>query len=108
MKQRLDGYLFIGLGICLLLALFLSPFASSNPDGLEKVAESQGFADKGEGWSLWDRAPFRDYSIPGIKNEKVSTALSGFLGTLAIFFLALGVGKLIRKPAMQTPNTRQK
>jgi hypothetical protein len=38
-----------------------------------------------------------DYAIPGIKNEKVSTAISGLIGTLAIFFIALGVGKLIKK-----------
>ena len=39
MKKRLDGLIWIGLGISLLMALFLSPYASSSPDGLEKVAE---------------------------------------------------------------------
>ena len=39
----------IGLSAALLLALVLSPFASSSPDGLEKVAERQGFLAKGEG-----------------------------------------------------------
>jgi cobalt/nickel transport protein len=39
MKNQLRGFLWIGLGVSLLLALFLSPFASSSPDGLEKVAE---------------------------------------------------------------------
>ncbi len=102
MERRLTGLIWIGLGICLLLALFLSPFASSKPDGLEKVAETHGFAGKGEAPKLWDRAPFRNYSFPGIKNEKVSTAVSGFLGTLAIFFLALGIAKLVKRPTGQT------
>lgn len=97
MKRRLDGFIWIGLGVALLLALFLSPFASSSPDGLEKVAETKGFLEKGEEWTFWRYAPFSDYSIPWIKNEKVSTALSGLIGTLAIFLIALGIGEIIKR-----------
>jgi cobalt/nickel transport protein len=97
MKRRLDGFIWIGLGISLMLALFLSPLASTSPDGLEKVAETKGFAEKGGSWKFWKHAPLSDYTIPWIKNEKVSTALSGLIGTLAIFFIALGIGKLIKK-----------
>jgi cobalt/nickel transport protein len=95
MKRRLDGLVWIGLGVSLLLALFLSPFASSSPDGLEKVAEMKGFAGKGEGWKVWKYAPFSEYTIPWIKNEKVSTALSGLIGTFAIFFIVMGLGKFL-------------
>ena len=97
LKRRIDGFIWIGLGISLLLALFLSPFASPSPDGLEKVAEMKGFSEKGESWKLWKYAPLPDYGIPWIKNEKVSTAVSGLVGTLAIFFIALGMGRLIKK-----------
>ena len=97
MERRLKGFMWIGLGISLLVALFLSPFASPSPDGLEKVAETKGFAEKAEGSSFWKYAPLPDYAIPWIKSEKVSTALSGLIGTLAIFFLAMGVAKLIKK-----------
>ena len=97
MKRRFDGLVWIGLGICLLIALFLSPFASTSPDGLEKVAETKGFSEKGESWKFWKHAPFPDYAVPWIKNEKVSNALSGLIGTLAIFLLALGIGRLIKK-----------
>jgi cobalt/nickel transport protein len=102
MKRPLDGFIWIGLGTALLLALFLSPFASTSPDGLEKVAETKGFSDKGESWRLWKHAPFSDYSIPWIKNEKVSTALSGLIGTLAIFLIVMGIGKLMRKSQTKT------
>ncbi len=95
MKRRLDGLIWIGLGLSLLLALFLSPFASSSPDGLEKVAEMKGFSEKAEGWKVWKYAPFSEYTIPWIKNEKVSTALSGLIGTLAIFFIVMGLGKFL-------------
>lgn len=97
MKRRLDGIVLIGLGIALLLVLILSPFSSPSPDGLEKVAETKGFAEQGESWKFWKYGPLTDYAIPGVKNEKASTALSGLIGTLAIFFIALGVGKLIKK-----------
>ncbi len=73
------------------------PLPPPSPDGLEKVAETKGFSEKGEGWTFWKYAPFSDYTLPWIKNEKVSTALSGLIGTLAIFLIALGVGKLIKK-----------
>jgi len=57
----------------LLVALFLSPFASPSPDGLEKVAETKGFSEKGTEWTFWKYAPFSDYTVRWIKNEKVST-----------------------------------
>ena len=97
MKRRLDGFVWVGFGIALLLALLLSPFASTSPDGLEKIAETKGFSEKGESWKFWKHAPLSDYTLPWIKNEKVSTALSGLIGTLAIFFITIGIGKVIKK-----------
>lgn len=96
-KKQIHGWIWIGLGISLFLALFLSPFSSSSPDGLEKVAEMKGFKEKGETWRFWKHAPLPDYALRWIKNEKVSTAFSGLLGTLAIFLIALGIGKLLRR-----------
>jgi cobalt/nickel transport protein len=103
MKKRLNGLIWIGLGISFLLALFLSPFASTSPDGFEKVAETKGFSEKGESWKFWKHALLPDYAIPWIKNEKVSTALSGLIGTLAIFFIVLGIGRLIKKSPTKSP-----
>jgi len=96
-KRPLAGFVWVGLGIALLLALFLSPFASTSPDSLEKVAATKGLSEKGEGWKFWKHAPLSDYTLPWIKNEKVSTALSGLIGTLAIFFITIGIGKVIKK-----------
>ncbi len=98
MRQRFDGFIWMGLGIALLMALFLSPFASSLPGGLEKVAKDKGFAERGKAWDIWKQAPLRDYAIPWIKNPKISTALSGLIGTAAIFFIVMGIGKLLKKP----------
>jgi cobalt/nickel transport protein len=99
MKKRLDGFIYIAFGISLLLALFFSPFASTSPDGLEKVAKTKGFSEKGESWTFWKHAPLPDYAIPWIKNEKVSKAFSGLIGTLAIFFIVLGIGRFFKKTA---------
>jgi len=96
-KGRLDGIVLIGLGIALLLVLALSPFSSTSPDGLEKVGIEKGFAEKGGEWTLWKHAPLHDYTIPWIKNEKISIPISGLIGTLAIFLIAFGIGKLMRK-----------
>lgn len=96
-KRRLDGFVWVGLGVALLVALFLSPFASTSPERLEKIAEAKRFSQKEEGWKFWEHAPLSNYTLPWIKNAKVSTALSGFAGTLAIFFIAIGIAKVIRK-----------
>jgi cobalt/nickel transport protein len=76
-----------------LLVAFLSPLASSSPDGLEKVAEDKGFIEEAA------ESPYElmaDYLFPGVENEAVATILSGIIGTLAIFGLVYGVSRLLR------------
>ena len=85
-----------GLLIAIALAVFLAPFASQSPDGLEKVAEDKGFLEKGEREPMIG-APLPDYSMPGVKHEGVSTALAGIVGTIITFAAALGIGYLIKK-----------
>jgi len=88
--------LVIGLAAALSIALFLSPFASSWPDGLEKVAKDLGFFEKGEGAEIL-KAPLPDYKFPGLDSEGVSTALSGAIGTFAMFGIGFGVARLLRR-----------
>jgi len=97
MKRRLDGFVWVGLGIALLVALFLSPFASTSPEVLEKITVAKRLPQKGEALKFWEHAPFSDYTVPWVKNTKVSAALSGLVGTLAIFFMTIGIAKVIRK-----------
>lgn len=80
----------VGLGIALLLVV-LSPMASSNPDGLEWVAEQQGFLDVARE-PLFKIIP--DYVLPGISNEATATIAAGILGTLLVFGVAFGVAYL--------------
>jgi cobalt/nickel transport protein len=86
----------IGLIIALAAAFFLSPLASSLPDGLEKVAHDYGFIAKSENGSIL-KSPIPDYAFPGIKNERLATAISGLLGTLAIFGIGYGLALLLKQ-----------
>ena len=81
----------IGLGFAFGAAL-LSPLASGDPDGLEKVAGDQGFLDRAQD------APYTllpDYTIPGLDGS-ISTILAGFIGLLIVFALVYGITMLIR------------
>ncbi|HSJ56267.1 MAG TPA: PDGLE domain-containing protein [Anaerolineae bacterium] len=82
-----------GLLLALALAL-LSPLASPHPDGLERVAEDQGFIDRAQ------NPPFQviaDYLFPGVENEAVATVLAGLTGTLILFALGSGLALLLRR-----------
>lgn len=85
--------LFGGLAIALVIAVFVSPFASELPDGLEWVAESLGFADEGAKpiWDGW----IPDYKIPGWQDARFATSAAGLIGTAVVFVVALFVGRAV-------------
>jgi len=68
-------------------ALVLSPFASSLPDGLEKVAHNLGFISK-EAPSNF--SVISDYQFPWVKNKSLATSIAAGVGVLAV--LAVGSG----------------
>ena len=51
-----------------MIALFLSPLASRQPDGLEKVAQNLGFAERAVNFFNINFI-MADYIFPGIKNS---------------------------------------
>jgi len=85
----------VGLIIALALAV-LSPLASTHPDGLEWVAEQQGFIERAQS-PLFELIP--DYVFPGISNEALATIVSGVIGTVVVFFVALGIALSRRRRA---------
>lgn len=80
------NFLVVGLIISLALAIFVSPFASEQPDGLEFVAEEIGFI--AEATTILTHAPFPDYSLPGIESTALSILIVGLSGTLAAFIFS--------------------
>lgn len=81
-----------GIILAIAVAAFLSPFASSSPDGLERVAKDIGFLDKATS-NL--SSPIPDYLFPGIENEGIATSVAGILGTILTFGVMYGLGKLV-------------
>lgn len=89
-------FLFAGLLLAFALVLFVSPFANSNPDGLNRVALDEGFADTETDHSLGD-SPLADYEVSGVNNEGISKGLSGVIGILATFALGLALFAFVRR-----------
>jgi cobalt/nickel transport protein len=78
------------------VAVFLSPLASSWPDGLERVAHDYGFIARGEQGSVL-KSPIPDYVFPVLKNEKLAISISGLLGTMIIFGIGCTLGLLLKR-----------
>lgn len=99
--NKKNGFVLIGLVLSLGIAAFLSPLASKNPDGLDRVSQDLKFEEKTIAESSSKQLPFSqifdEYSLKAIPNEKLSTALAGVTGTLVVFGLAWGIGKLAVK-----------
>jgi len=70
------------------LAFFISPLASSSPDGLERVATDEGFIDTAQDHDLAD-GPLAGYGVQGVDDESLSTGLSGIIGVAITFGIAL-------------------
>jgi len=58
-------------------------FASSHPDGLEKVSEKLGFIRQ----AVSSPALLSDYHVPVISNPSLSTLIAGLAGILLTFGL---------------------
>jgi len=82
--------------LCIVFAAIASLIASSHPDGLEWVAERLGFLSIGEGQEAM-ASPMPDYLMPWINSEFLSSIVTAAIGTLFVFFIILGLGKLIKK-----------
>jgi PDGLE domain len=88
-------FLIAGLMVAVGLALIVSGFASSSPDGLEKVAEDKGFLETARDHQFAD-GPLADYTVKGVDNERLSTGLAGLIGVLITFGVGLGLFALLR------------
>ncbi|MEH2261312.1 PDGLE domain-containing protein [Nostoc sp.] len=97
-RSRNRAFVIAGLGIALLIAIFLSPLASKNPDGLDRVSKDLKFDSKELGEKPAQKLPFygifNEYALRGVP-EAIATPLAGLIGTLTTFGLAWGIGKLV-------------
>ena len=82
--------------VSIFVAGFISYYASSSPDGLEKVAEDKGFLDTAKDSANSDSF-LADYGIAGIDNERLSVGLSGIIGVIATLSVSLLIFKTLAK-----------
>ncbi|MBW4444328.1 MAG: PDGLE domain-containing protein [Plectolyngbya sp. WJT66-NPBG17] len=97
-QTRNRAFVISGLGIALLIAVFLSPFASSNPDGLDRAAQDHDFEKRAAEEPIAHKLPFyqvfEEYQLRGVP-EQIATPAAGLIGTLVTFGLAWGSGKIL-------------
>ena len=88
-----------GLAVAALVVVVLAPLASSDPDGLERVAIDTGFAEQGT------EAPFRilpDYSLQLLGVGPMSLIAAGLIGVGLIFVLVWLLGRVLARRTQRT------
>jgi cobalt/nickel transport system permease protein len=88
------GWVLGGLAVALAVVM-LTPLASADPDGLERVAEDIGFIEQG---AEPPYAILPDYTIPFLGESALSTIVAGAIGGLIVAALTVGVAYLLRRP----------
>jgi PDGLE domain len=87
----------VALAVAVGLATAVSPYASSSPDGLERVAGDKAFVANARLHPVQESAPVPDYAFPGVRDARLATGLAGFAGTVGVFALGYGVAATVRR-----------
>ncbi|KOG08931.1 MULTISPECIES: energy-coupling factor ABC transporter permease [Streptomyces] len=85
-----------GLVTALVLAGFVSFYASASPDGLEKVAADKGIDSKVEDHAAAD-SPLADYGVKGVEAPRLSGGLAGVIGVGATLAVGTGAFWVVRR-----------
>ncbi|MEV0007231.1 energy-coupling factor ABC transporter permease [Streptomyces sp. NPDC051840] len=85
-----------GLAAAVVLAGFVSFYASASPDGLEKVAADKGIDEKVQEHHTAD-SPLADYGVKDISNARISGGLAGVIGVGVTVAVGSGVFWAVRK-----------
>ncbi|MFD6297884.1 energy-coupling factor ABC transporter permease [Streptomyces sp. NPDC060235] len=86
-----------GLVTSLVLAGFVSFYASASPDGLEKVAKDKGIDAKTEKHATEDSSPLAGYGVKDVSDARVSGGLAGVIGVGVTVVAGTGVFWAIRR-----------
>ncbi len=93
-SKKYAEVLVYGFLLTLGLAIFVAPFASGWPDGLEKIASSLGFEHQAVTQPVVG-APMADYIIPGIGSATTATAIAGGAGVIVVFGLSFFLAQIL-------------
>jgi ABC-type Fe3+ transport system permease subunit len=83
-----------GLAIAALVVVVFAPLASSDPDGLERVATDNGFISQAQNVIS---GLLGGYEIPGVTNATASTILSGLLGVAIVVGIMVLLGRVLAR-----------
>jgi cobalt/nickel transport system permease protein len=92
--QERKGVFVFSVVIILGLLVLVVPYASSLPDGLNKVAQSLGFEYRAN-VSHALTTPFAEYSIPGIDSPALASILAGLIGAVVVFGLSVLLARVL-------------
>jgi cobalt/nickel transport protein len=95
MKKALSALALILIGLAVVL-----PFASTSPDGLEKVTETFGVQQQ---TSFWEGV-LPDYSVAVLGNGYISTLIAGVFGIMVVLIASLLLGKVMAKDGKAPKN----
>ncbi len=102
-QKQVGGKVVWVAGLLIAIALAVaSPLASTHPDGLEFVAQQQGFLSKQQASPI---QIIPNYALPGVANEHVATIAAGILGVIVVFLVAIGVA-FLRRNRSASPTSR--
>jgi cobalt/nickel transport system permease protein len=99
--RPLRAMLVYGTAVTVVLGVFVAPFASAWPDGLEHAAASLGFDVRALAPSRL--SPMSEYQIPGLGSFPAATAVAALIGIVLVFALSFAILKLV---AMKTSAPR--
>ncbi|MFE2126027.1 energy-coupling factor ABC transporter permease [Streptomyces amritsarensis] len=93
-----------GLAATLVLAGFVSFYASADPDGLEKVAADKGIDAKVEEHAAAG-SPLADYGVEDVDDPRLSGGLAGVIGVGVTVVAGTGVFWAVRRRTAEQPAT---
>lgn len=94
--MTVGAFVAAGLAIALVLAFVVSPRASTQPDGLQRVAIDKGFDATARPHAL-DGTPLAGYETKGIDDGGLSRGAAGAIGVAVTFALGAGLFALVRR-----------
>ncbi|MFE5868556.1 energy-coupling factor ABC transporter permease [Streptomyces roseifaciens] len=92
-----------GVAVALVCAGGVSYYASTSPDGLEKVAHDKGIDSKAEEHAAKD-SPLADYQVKDVADERISGGLAGVIGVGATLAAGTAVFVVVRRRRGAAPS----
>lgn len=95
MDRRDRTFIGVALGVTVLLAVLVAPFASTKPDGLEHVLAQNDVTVSEPAKKSESDSPFVGYQVPAVEDEKKMIAITGVIGLAVMFFGSYAIAKMM-------------